>query len=49
MPDLDCEKSAAHRKSQQGKWLEILTPNQMLSRLPTSFYQLTIQKNLKMN
>ena len=48
MPDLECEKSAAHGKKQQGKWLKILTTNQMLSRLPIFFYQLTIQKNFKM-
>ena len=36
MPDLESEESAAEqrRRNQQGKGLKILTPNQMLSRLP---------------
>ena len=34
MPDLESEGSAAQRRKQQGLRLEILTPNQMLSRLP---------------
>ena len=36
MPDLESEESAAQRRNQQGKGLKILTPNQMLSRLPIS-------------
>ena len=36
MPELESEKSAAQRTNQQGKGLKILTPNQMLSRLPIS-------------
>ena len=34
MPDLETEESAAVRRNQQGRGLKILTPNQMLSRLP---------------
>ena len=34
MPDFESEGSAAQRRKQQGLRLEILTPNQMLSRLP---------------
>ena len=36
MPDLESEESAAERRNQAGKALKILTPNQMLSRLPIS-------------
>ena len=39
MPELESEKSAEQRrkeKNQQGVGLKILTPNQMLSRLPCS-------------
>ena len=32
--DLESEESAIHRRNQQGKGLKILTPNQMLRRLP---------------
>ena len=34
IPDLESEESAIQRRNQQGKGLKILTPNQMLSRLP---------------
>ena len=44
MPDLECEESAAQR-NQQGKGLKILTPNQMLSRLPISLAQLKAGNN----
>ena len=40
MPELESEESAAQRRNQQGKGLKILTPNQMLSRLPISLAQL---------
>ena len=40
MPDLESEESAAQRRDHQGKGLKILTPNQMLSRLPISLAQL---------
>ena len=36
IPDLESEEFAAQRKNQQGQRLKILTPNQMLSRLPIS-------------
>ena len=36
MPDLKTEESAAQRRNQQKKGLNILTPNQMLSWLPIS-------------
>ena len=51
MPELESEESAAQRRNQQGKGLKILTPNQMLSRLPISLAQLkagNISENLKM-
>ena len=37
MPDLESKESAAQRRSQQGKYLKILTPNQMLSRIANFF------------
>ena len=40
MPELESEEFAAQRRNQQGKGLKILTPNQMLSRLPISLAQL---------
>ena len=39
MPKLDSEESAAQRKNQQEQVPKILTPNQMLSRLPISLAQ----------
>ena len=39
MPDLESEQSAAERRKQKGQGLNILTPNQMLSRLPISLAQ----------
>ena len=36
MSELESQESAAQRKNQQGQGLKILTPNQMLSRLPIS-------------
>ena len=40
MPELETEKYAAQRRNQQGQGLKILTPQQMLSRLPISLAQL---------
>ena len=40
MPELEREESAAKRKNQQGQGLEILTPDQMLSRLLITLAQL---------
>ena len=37
MPELETEESAAQRRNQQG--LKILTPNQMLGRLPITLAQ----------
>ena len=45
MPDSESEESAAQRRNQQGKGLKILTPNQMLSRLPISLVQLKAGNN----
>ena len=45
MPELESEESAAERRNQQGKGLEILTPDQMLSRLPITLAQLKAGNN----
>ena len=45
MPELESEEFAAQRRYQQGKGLKILTPNQMLSRLPISLAQLKARNN----
>ena len=45
MPELESEESAEQRKNQQGRGLKILTPNQMLSRLPISLAQLNAGNN----
>ena len=45
IPELEREKSAAQRRNQQGQGLKILTPNQMLSRLPISLGQLKAGNN----
>ena len=45
MPELENEESAAERRNQQGKGLKVLTPNQMLSRLPISLSQLKVGNN----
>ena len=47
IPDLESEESAAEqrRRNQQGKGLKILTPYQMLSRLPISLAQLKAGNN----
>ena len=45
MPDLESEESATQRRNQQGKGLKILTPNQMLCRLPISLAQLNAGNN----
>ena len=39
MPDLESEESAEQRRNQNGQGLKILTPNQMLSRLPITLAQ----------
>ena len=45
MPDWESEESAAERRNKQGQGLKILTPNQMLSRLPISLAQLKSGNN----
>ena len=40
MLELESQEFAAQRRNQQGRGLKILTPNQMLSRLPMSLAQL---------
>ena len=45
MSDLEREESTAERRNQQGQGLKILTPNQMLSRLPISLAQLKAGNN----
>ena len=43
--DLESEESAAQKNNQQGRGLKILTPNQILSRLPISLAQLKAGNN----
>ena len=45
MPGLESEEFAAQRKNQPGHGLKILTPSQMLSRLPISLVQLKAGNN----
>ena len=45
MPVLESEESAAKRKNQQGQGLKMLTPDQMLSRLPITLAQLNAGNN----
>ena len=45
MPDLESEESAVQKRNQQGKGLKMLTPNQMLRRLPLSLAQLKAGNN----
>ena len=40
MPELESEESAAERRNKLGEALKILTPDQMLSRLPITLAQL---------
>ena len=47
MPVLESEKFAALKRNKQGKYLKILTPNQMLIRLPISLAQLKAGNNSK--
>ena len=47
MPKLENEESDAERRNQPGKSIKILTPNQMLSRLPISLAQLEAGNNSK--
>ena len=43
MPYLEIEEFAEQRGKQKGQSLKILTPNKMLSRLPTSLAQLKLK------
>ena len=45
MPQLEIEESAAKRRNQPGQGLKILTPDQMLSRLPITSAQLKVGNN----
>ena len=45
MPELESEESAAERRNQQGQGLKILTPDQMLSRLPITLARLKAGNN----
>ena len=45
MPDLKIEESAAQGKEQKAKRIKILTPDQMLNRLPISLAQLNAGNN----
>ena len=47
MPDLEREESAAQRRNQQGQGLKVLTPNQILRRLPVALAQLNAGNNSK--
>ena len=42
---MDSEESSEQRKSQEGQGLKILTPDQMLSRLPIFLAQLKVVIN----
>ena len=45
MSDLETGESAEQRRNQRGQGLKILTPNQMLTRLPISLAQLKAENN----
>ena len=45
MPELESEESAAEWRNQPGKGLKILTPDQMLSRLPITLAQSKVENN----
>ena len=45
MPELESEESAAERRNQPGKGRKILTPTEMLRRLPVSLAQLKVANN----
>ena len=45
MPELETEGSAEQRRNQQGQGFKMLTPQQMLSRLPISLAQLKARNN----
>ena len=45
MSDLESEESAEQRRNQEGEGLKILTPNQILGRLPITLAQLKVGNN----
>ena len=45
MPELKSEEFAAERRNQPGKEIKILTPDQMLCRLPITLAQLKAGNN----
>ena len=45
MADLETEESAEQRRNKKGQGLKMLTPKQMLSRLPISLAQLRAENN----
>ena len=45
MPDFESEESAAQRRNQSAKGLKILTPDEMLNRLPITLTQLKAGNN----
>ena len=45
MPALESEESAEQRRNQRGQGLKILTPDQMLNRLPITSAQLKVGNN----
>ena len=45
MPELESEESTAQIREQEGQELKILTPQQMLSRLPILLAQLKARNN----
>ena len=45
MRELESEEPAAQRRNQRGQGLKILTPKQILSRLPISLAQLKAGNN----
>ena len=45
MSELESEESAKQRRKHEGQVLKILTPQQMLSRLPISLAQLRAENN----
>ena len=44
IPNLESEEPAAERRKQKASGLKILTPNEMLSRLPISFSSVKYRK-----
>ena len=49
MPELESEESTAERRNQQGQGLKLLTPGQILSRLPITLAQSRAGNNSKKN